>query len=54
MLAHMGVVKNFLLYTSKLSVQKSNPKLVISHPESDSLVTQLGIWGATATWIKKW
>ena len=28
----------------ELFVQKSNIKLVISRPESDSLVTQLGIW----------
>ena len=33
---------------SKLSVQKSNFKLVIRRPESDSLVTQLEIWAVVA------
>ena len=31
--------------TQQLSVQKSNTKLVISLPETDSLVTQLENWG---------
>ena len=29
----------------QVSGQKSNPKLVSRRPESDSYVTQLGIWG---------
>ena len=36
--------------SSGLAVQKSNSKLVISRPESDSQVTQLGIEGGGGGW----
>ena len=34
--------------------QKSNTKLVISRPESDSLVTQVEIGGWLAGWLGEW